>query len=205
MRYNIATRCACSISSPISPRCPCWRSLWASGLKTAETPGVYEPRSLLWKLPSPLGHLVFIPPPCPRYDGATLLPDTRRMATRHPAWLHFRVHHPRLNLVATVAATANSSRGSNGKIFQGNCNKAAHVNLGLHFLINVMSTLLLAASNYGMQCLSAPTRSEVDKAHRRRARLDIGVMGFRNTRWVHWGRGWAWFLLGISSMPLHLL
>jgi len=193
------------MSSSVSPRCPCWRSLWASGLKQPRRWGFMSPSPCYGNLPVPpaissLSHLLTLATMARHYYR---IPERWRRGILLGCISAFTILA--LNLVATVAATANSSRGSNGNIFQGNCNKAAHVNLGLHSLVNVMSTLLLAASNYGMQCLSAPTRSEVDKAHRRRARLDIGVMGFRNTRWVHWGRGWAWFLLGISSMPLHLL
>lgn len=37
----------------------------------------------------------------------------------------------------------------------------------LHVFINALSTILLAGSNYTMQVLSSPTRSEVDRAHKK--------------------------------------
>ncbi len=65
--------------------------------------------------------------------------------------------------------------------------------------------MLLGASNYTMQCLSAPTRSEVDKAHSQGIWLDIGVPGVRNLRRISGVRITLWWLLAISSIPLHLL
>lgn len=38
----------------------------------------------------------------------------------------------------------------------------------MHIIINILSTALLAASNYVMQCLSAPTRPDVNEAHTQR-------------------------------------
>lgn len=56
-----------------------------------------------------------------------------------------------------------------------------------------------------MQCLSAPTRSEVDKAHSQGIWLDIGVPSVRNLRRLSTPRIVLWWLLAISSIPLHLL
>lgn len=61
------------------------------------------------------------------------------------------------------------------------------------------------ASNYSMQCLSSPTRKEIDKAHARRAWLDVGVPSFRNLRRLSTTRIVLWWLLALSSIPLHLL
>ena len=75
----------------------------------------------------------------------------------------------------------------------------------MHVAINVLSTLLLGASNYSMQCLSSPTRREVDKAHSQGIWLDIGVPSVRNLRKLSTTRIVLWWLLAISSIPLHLL
>ncbi|KAL2129741.1 hypothetical protein VTI74DRAFT_7388 [Chaetomium olivicolor] len=46
------------------------------------------------------------------------------------------------------------------------CAKSKDINTGIHVVINVLSTILLAGSHYCMQCLSAPTREQIDQAHR---------------------------------------
>lgn len=79
------------------------------------------------------------------------------------------------------------------------------LDLWLHLGINLLSTLLLGASNYTMQCLSAPTRDEINKAHRQRIFLDIGLPSVRNLRRISRRRMTLWWLLAISSVPLHLM
>lgn len=51
-------------------------------------------------------------------------------------------------------------------IFNDDCVTAKKLNLWLHLLINVLSTILLGISNFYMQLLVVPTRHEVDKAHK---------------------------------------
>lgn len=75
----------------------------------------------------------------------------------------------------------------------------------LHFAINVLSTLLLGASNYTMQCLTSPTREEIDRAHSRHVWLDIGIPSVRNLRNVARYRINLWWLLAVFGVPLHLL
>ncbi|KAK7182093.1 hypothetical protein PSPO01_11816 [Paraphaeosphaeria sporulosa] len=50
----------------------------------------------------------------------------------------------------------------------------------IHLGIKVLSTALLAGSSYCMQCLSSPTRQEVDTAHSRGTYLNIGISSWRN-------------------------
>jgi hypothetical protein len=76
---------------------------------------------------------------------------------------------------------------------------------GLHLLINGMSTALLCASSYCMQCLSSPTRQELDQAHKKRSWLDIGVLSPRNMKSISGSRRVRWLVLGLSTIPLHLL
>lgn len=92
-----------------------------------------------------------------------------------------------------------------GTLYSGNCNRVNAWNTALHVLINALSSLLLSASNYAVQCLASPTRSECDKAHARGDWLDIGVSGLRNLTRIGWQRRILWALLGISSIPVHLL
>ncbi|KAF2023656.1 hypothetical protein EK21DRAFT_118567 [Setomelanomma holmii] len=56
-----------------------------------------------------------------------------------------------------------------------------------------------------MQRLIAPTRKEIDTAHARRIWLDIGVPGVRNLFFIAPTRALLWFILGLSSVPLHFM
>lgn len=104
----------------------------------------------------------------------------------------------------TVTITWNTQSKS-GVLFEGDCDRARKINSGLHLLINALSTVLLSSSNYCMQCLSAPTRNDIDIAHARGKWLDIGVLSIRNLRRIAKKRVMIWSLLGLSSLPLHLL
>jgi hypothetical protein len=112
-----------------------------------------------------------------------------------------------LNFAVTIAALNNqdSSDSRRRLLFEGDCTKAERLNVVAHLLINAMSTILLSASNYGMQCLSAPTRNEIDVAHASKRWLDIGVLSVRNIKTISLKRSILWALLGLSSLPLHLL
>ena len=91
-----------------------------------------------------------------------------------------------------------------GTLQVGDCGSTSRIGFWLHLIINGLSTLLLGASNYSMQCLSAPTRSEIDRAHRKYIWLDIGTPSVRNLRRISWSRIGLWWALAISSIPLHL-
>src|SRR5690242_12029700 len=102
-----------------------------------------------------------------------------------------------LNLVLMIWASIRG-RSNDGHIFKGSCATAKRYNMGLHVVINVLSTLLLGASNYSMQCLSAPTRKISDQAHQKGRWVDIGVQSLKNLRWsVTWKRV-VWALLALS-------
>jgi hypothetical protein len=90
-------------------------------------------------------------------------------------------------------------------LYEGNCAASRSLNTGIHVLINLFSTLLVTASSYCMQVLSAPSRREVDSAHSQRRWLDIGILSFRNLSRVSKWRCFLWILLSISSVSLHLL
>lgn len=92
-----------------------------------------------------------------------------------------------------------------GSLSEGECDDIKNLNRGLHIFINILSTVLLSGSNYCMQCLSAPTRTDIDRAHAKRIWLDIGVPSIRNLKHISRRRLWLWLLLGVSSVPLHLL
>ncbi|KAH8679223.1 hypothetical protein BGZ61DRAFT_551689 [Ilyonectria robusta] len=115
-----------------------------------------------------------------------------------------------LNLSVTLASL-NQPKGTgeaaNGLrvLYQGSCSKASKVNVVLHLFINIFSSVLLAASNYSMQCLSAPTRADVDRAHAKKKWMDIGIPSVHNLSKIPKTRAMLWFLLLVSSVPLHLL
>ena len=111
-----------------------------------------------------------------------------------------------INLTLTIwASRTYGVSGGFGTIQRGNCDRTKKLSLWLHLAINVLSTTLLSASNYCMQCLSSPTRQDIDKAHARSKWLDIGVPSVRNLREIERKRVILWWLLAISSLPLHLM
>ncbi|KAF5986184.1 hypothetical protein FCOIX_1672 [Fusarium coicis] len=90
-------------------------------------------------------------------------------------------------------------------LYKGNCDTTAKANLWIHLLINIVSTGILASSNFFMQGLVAPTRAEVDAAHRSGHWLEIGVQSLKNFRFLGWRKILFWSLFSMSSVPLHLV
>lgn len=112
------------------------------------------------------------------------------------------------NCILTIWASLHFGfdRGSgNGAAYDGDCDTVAAWSRWLHVVVNVLSTMLLGASSYAMQCATAPTRSECDRAHARGDWFDIGVMSVRNLTRLGWRRPLIWCLLALSSIPIHLL
>jgi hypothetical protein len=109
-----------------------------------------------------------------------------------------------LNICLTIWGSLRS-KANGGHIHHGNCTYAERLNMGIHIIINLLSTLLLGASNYSMQVLTAPTRRGIEAAHREGRWLDIGVQSLRNMRFISSLKRWLWLGLAISSIPLHLL
>lgn len=111
-----------------------------------------------------------------------------------------------VNLSCTIYFKVNwGSKVDINTFYQGNCSRSENINTGLHVVINLLSTTLLGASNMCMQLLAAPTRSEIDIAHKSRVWLDIGVPSIRNLKYIHKERLIVWMILGLSSIPLHFL
>ncbi|KAL4875002.1 hypothetical protein BJY04DRAFT_211669 [Aspergillus karnatakaensis] len=113
-----------------------------------------------------------------------------------------------LTSVAAVLAYANNDAQSflSATIYQGSCSVSKNWTTGLHFLINFLSTTMLAASNYCMQCLASPSRAEVDEAHRRHSWLSIGIPNVLNLLLLGKGRRrQLGFLLLLTSLPIHLI
>ena len=94
-----------------------------------------------------------------------------------------------------------------GALFRGARGTTSAMNTAIHVAVNIISTALLACSNLCMQLLVAPTREDVDRAHARASpvSLDIGIPSFSNLRFISYKRALLWVLLGLASLPLHLL
>ena len=111
-----------------------------------------------------------------------------------------------INVILTIyAATEYKIENGIGTLYEGNCPKSRRMGLWLHLGINVLSTVLLSGSNYTQQCLTAPTRREIDAAHARRRWMDIGVPSLRNLLRIKLERTLLWVAIGLTSIPLHLV
>ena len=111
-----------------------------------------------------------------------------------------------INLIVTIVVSAKYHiLGGIGTFQNGDCDETKRLDLWLHLPINILSTLLLGASNYSMQCLCAPTRQDVDDAHRQNTWMDIGVPSVRNIFRISWPRKILWCFLFFSSVPQHLV
>lgn len=113
-----------------------------------------------------------------------------------------------VNVILTIWAAStfrDTLEGGIGTAYEGSCDVVNSWARWLHIAINALSSLLLSASNYTMQCLSSPTRKEIDRAHAKQDWLDIGVAGVRNLKKIRWHRVALWWALGLSSVPIHLL
>lgn len=111
-------------------------------------------------------------------------------------------------ILAIVAATDTRFLNEEGivTIFKGSCKTVDWWSRVLHIVINILSSALLAASNYTMQCLAAPTRDEIHTAHAKGDWLDIGVPSLRNVIGrISARRTVLWWLLCLSSLPIHLV
>jgi hypothetical protein len=91
------------------------------------------------------------------------------------------------------------------KLYVGDCNRVKMIGISSHVGINILSTLLLGASNLCMQLLVAPTREEIDAAHRRKIWLDIGIPSWKNIMNIRRSRRWLFLFLLLSSIPLHFM
>lgn len=111
------------------------------------------------------------------------------------------------NITIVIIGQRHSGYDKSGvaTLFRGNEESVARFNTGAHIVINVLSTLLLSASNYTMQVLNSPTRHDIDRAHAKGKWYDIGLLSLHNMINMPTKRIVLCLILGISSTPLHLL
>lgn len=117
-----------------------------------------------------------------------------------------------LNLIfIAVNAGLASNYPENGRfstwaiIYRGSCTLSSRWDTVLHLIINILSSSILAASNYCMQTLVAPSREQIDKYHSRCQWLDIGNASVRNLRAIGRYRLALWAVLMVSATPFHVL
>lgn len=134
------------------------------------------------------------------------------LSERYPGWrlpgliLSFLSVIVTIALVTTLGVISRSSNLFGDRVlYHGSCDVSSQISLGFQLVINVISSIVLASSNFFMQIISAPTRKNVDVAHRKGAVLDIGIPSCRNLFWVPTLNTMLWSILAISSVPIHLL
>ncbi|CAG8005743.1 unnamed protein product [Penicillium salamii] len=115
-----------------------------------------------------------------------------------------------LVFIAVVAGMARkyptAHQFSGSQIFyEGDCTLTSRWSTALHLIINILSTGILAASNYCMQTLVAPTREEIDSSHAQGKWLDIGTPSLRNLKVIPKHRVALWLVLLVTATPFHLM
>lgn len=110
-----------------------------------------------------------------------------------------------VNLIFAIIMTRKNGLAAVVPLYEGSCSWWKRIDTGLHILINVLSTLLLGASNLCMQLLAAPTRKEVEIAHGKGVWLDIGVPSWRNLWRIEPQRSVIWWILALSSIPINFM
>lgn len=110
-----------------------------------------------------------------------------------------------LSWLAYASTHYSGLKSGYGIIQQGDCNDAKSTDTWLHLLINILSTLLLTGSNTFMAIYCCPSRKEIDKAHARRTWLHVGVLSLRNLGKIAKRKSLVVLILGLSSLPFHLL
>ena len=110
-----------------------------------------------------------------------------------------------INFGFTMGVIAKKGIGNGTQKFhEGSCQSLKDVSLWIHLAIIILGTGLLAASNYTMQVVYAPTRDDINRCHGKMKWLDVGAHGLRNLSEIGRMRV-IWLCLAVSSVPVHLL
>ena len=108
------------------------------------------------------------------------------------------------NLFAFTWAISNHKYGHGSRtIYRGRCDKAKRIASEIQLGINFLSMLLLASSNYCMQCVGAPSRDEVNQAHSKKVTLQLGLPTLKNIFWIDRCRAFLWLILGLVAVQIH--
>ncbi|KAI1452582.1 hypothetical protein F4805DRAFT_472335 [Annulohypoxylon moriforme] len=95
---------------------------------------------------------------------------------------------------------------SYGDLFTESCDQMKTIETVVHLIINILSSMVVTATNYCSQILVAPTQAEVTRAHEKGDWLETGVPSFHNLLYgrISGKRRLIWTIIMISSVPLHL-
>ncbi|KAJ4256234.1 hypothetical protein NW762_009313, partial [Fusarium torreyae] len=132
--------------------------------------------------------------------------------SRRPAWLRLATINITLLTVLALILLAvliygcvrAGSLDAAFILFQGPCSRSQTINIAVHLLLNIFSTLILASSNFFMQVINAPSRDVVDHAHARSGWVNIGVPSVRNFIYIGPAKFACWIILACTSIPIHL-
>ncbi|KAF2649839.1 hypothetical protein K491DRAFT_167900 [Lophiostoma macrostomum CBS 122681] len=108
-----------------------------------------------------------------------------------------------LNISALIWTATHLDDGNYATLTVGSYKSISNLSGRIHFGMNILSMALLAGSNYCMQCLSSPTRAEVDAAHARGSYVNIGALSWRNVLTSRKRRICLLSLLTLSSIVMH--
>lgn len=114
-----------------------------------------------------------------------------------------------INLALVLLAYTHLSKDSPDNyvrsLYSGDCNQVKRAGTGAHLVINILSTLMLWASNLALQLIGAPTRKAIDAAHKKGTWLDVGIVSLRNLSSIPKMNLLVWIILASSSLPIHFL
>lgn len=96
------------------------------------------------------------------------------------------------------------SRLGTAQVYRGLCKDTSRLSTVLHLALNIISTGILASSNFFMQIVTSPSRPEIDQAHAYLKSLDIGFQSLRNMSSLSYFKRILWLLLFLTSVPIHL-
>ncbi|KAM7207225.1 hypothetical protein V8F20_002491 [Naviculisporaceae sp. PSN 640] len=87
----------------------------------------------------------------------------------------------------------------------GSCDDINSADMWIHLVMNILSSSLLAATNFAMQAWSAPTRHDVDKAHSKCQTVNIGIPSLSNMLQIRPVRLVLWTSMFVVALPLHFV
>jgi hypothetical protein len=104
----------------------------------------------------------------------------------------------------SIYAFPSDARGT-GTFFWGDCSTIRTADKAAHVALNILSSLFLGVGHYCMQILVAPTREELDSAHRMGKAMEIGVPSLKNLKRIESKRVVTWVVFGAIATLLHVL
>ncbi|KAH9238249.1 hypothetical protein K456DRAFT_1827108, partial [Colletotrichum gloeosporioides 23] len=113
-----------------------------------------------------------------------------------------------LLVVASISLAAFIATGDFKQVwtfYTTNFREITTPNTLIHLILNVLSGVVLASSNFFMQICNAPSRREIDAAHAKRDWLDVGIPSWRNAFRLSWFKLTAWLVLFLTTIPVHMV